>query len=279
MNNLKIVGLAALLFLAGCTQIRYGISGSEKQYAETFADNQNVKWGIPFGSDRNEEMLYERDEYVFDYNPGKGASNWVSYCLSISDFGKTPRRKGRFLTDPLLPDSLGISHNHYTHSGFDRGHMVRSLERTQSADSNKATFFMTNVFPQTPDLNRGVWLAFERFCNKLADTGYVLFINTGGIYGSDQSLKDEGAVRIPDSCYKTVLVMDTAGNIDLYPSDAFTIAVVMPNIAGIRGDDWGKYITTVRAVEKSTKLNFYPLLKRKNAEVLETVEFELKEKG
>lgn len=253
--------------------MKYGISNRDKNYVQTFHENKNVKFGIPLGSDQNHEQLYERDEFVFNYAPATGASQWVSYRLAASDFGETPRRRGKFLKDPLLPVSHQISHDHYTHSGFDRGHMLRSKERTTSADSNKATFYMTNIFPQTPDLNRGVWLKFERFCEQLAARGYQLYLNTGGIYNIETYLKNEDRVRIPDSCFKTVLAIDTAGVINFHKADTFTVAVVMPNIAGIRGEDWQKYARSVRSVEKSTGFNFYPLLPRKRADQLETKKY------
>lgn len=262
---------SALLLIGSCTPLKYGISKKEKKYAETYAHNLNAAFGIPVGSDQNKENLRERDEYVFRYAPQKGSSSWVTHRIVASDYGQTPRRRGRFLTDPLLPDSLQINHEHYTHSGYDRGHMVRSKERTVSTDSNRATFYMTNVFPQTPDLNRGVWLSFERFCEKLAGMGYHLYVHTGGIYQNKQTLKDEGNVAIPDSCYKTVLAIDTEGELNYFPKDTFTVAVVMPNIAGIRSDEWYKYITTVKAVEQSTGLNFYPLLTRKKSRMYETI--------
>jgi len=265
--------LLATIALVGCTQMKYGISNANKKYAETFTENRNVKFGIPLGSDQNKKQLYEREEFVFHYTPAMGASQWVSYRLTANDFGDTKRRRGKFLADPLIPGAHQITHEHYTHSGYDRGHMVRSMERTASPDSNMSTFYMTNVFPQTPDLNRGVWLSFERFCEKLAAEGYELYLNTGGIYCNSVFLKDEQSVQIPDSCFKTVLAVDTSGNIDFHEADTFTVAVVMPNSEGIRGENWQKYARTVRSVEKSTGFNFYPLLPKKRADFLETMNY------
>jgi endonuclease G, mitochondrial len=43
-----------------------------------------------------------------------------------------------------------------------------SEERTATVDDNKSTFLLTNILPQKPDLNQGVWLKFEIYCNDLA---------------------------------------------------------------------------------------------------------------
>ena len=41
-------------------------------------------------------------------------------------------------------------------------------ERTRSPEDNRATFLLTNILPQTHDLNGGPWLRLEEHCRELA---------------------------------------------------------------------------------------------------------------
>ena len=71
--------------------------------------------------------------------------------------------------DDMLPAGWYRVQDHdYAGSGYDRGHMVRSEERTRSPEDNKTTFYLTNVLPQTHELNAGPWLRLEDYCQDLA---------------------------------------------------------------------------------------------------------------
>lgn len=216
--------------------------------------NDQVKLGTPyfFNEDTSvTQSIIERPEYVLSYDPDKGCANWVAWQLTDEWIGSTPRKKGRFLQDTQLEKHYRISHNDYTHSGYDRGHLVRSKERTNSESSNRATFFMTNVIPQTPDLNRGVWLNFEYHCQELAEQGHELYITAGGTFNDTVTLSSKGKVVIPDSCFKAVTVIKPD------KSDTSFLAVMMPNSKGIRGDDWEKYQTSIKHIERSTGLDLF----------------------
>ncbi|MCK9480764.1 MAG: DNA/RNA non-specific endonuclease [Bacteroidia bacterium] len=231
-------------------------------YYSTLSDSLllHVGSGIPYDSDSSDDFLIFRSQYAISYNPRKGVPNWASWYLDSTWFGPVSRFKGNFLTDFSLPDSVyKVTHKYYTNTGFDRGHLVQSHQRTRNYEDNKSTFYMTNVFPQTPDLNRGVSLKFENFCETLCkDSGYRLFIIAGGVYHQNLTLKDSGLVAIPDSCYKIVLVTSNVNK--TIDSTAHVYAVMMPNIDGVRNDDWKQYQTTVKQIENSTGYNFFDRL-------------------
>jgi DNA/RNA endonuclease G (NUC1) len=79
-----------------------------------------------------------------------------------------------------------------------------------------------------------------------------LYIYSGGIFHNDSTLKGEGKVAVPDSCFKIIMILSEGET----PVDATKktgiIAVVIPNIQGIRKDPWEHYVTTVRHIEQST---------------------------
>ncbi len=235
----------------------------------------HVVAGVPFDDDPSDDNIILRPQYVLSYCNTKGTANWVAWELNSSWFGDTPRRKGKFLIDPLLPDTFSrIKHDDYTHSGFDRGHIVRSEERTASEEDNRSTFYMTNVMPQTPDLNQGVWLKFELFCEDLCKKdNKTLYVYSGGVFHSDSTVKGEGKIAVPDSCFKIILVLDQGQGIESVNTSSTVIAVMMPNTEGVRRDSWKQFITTVRKIEQSTGYNFFSTLDEELQDYLENKMF------
>ena len=58
----------------------------------------------------------------------------------------------------------------------DRGHIAPSADRTRNEGDSSSTFLMTNMMPQVPELNRGVWGGLEEYCRELVQQGKELYI-------------------------------------------------------------------------------------------------------
>jgi len=226
---------------------------------------------LPVDSDSTDDYLIIRTQYAVSYNSKLNAVNWAGWNLNSSWFGKSGRYEGRFITDTTLPlGIIKITHDDYTNSGYDRGHLVRSHERSSNPEDNKSTFLMTNIVPQTPDLNRGVWLDFERFCENLAmKQNKELYIYAGGIYKSGSTIGK--GIRVPDSCYKIVVVLEKGEGLECVDYNTRIYCVVMPNIQGIRGNKWRTYAVSVTRIEKSTGYNFLSDVPEKIQGIIEQI--------
>ncbi len=220
-------------------------------------------FGFPADADTSDDFILKKHQYILSYCPNKNVANWVAWELNHTWVGDENRYNGRFISDTTLPvEFYRVTHNDYTNSGFDRGHIVRSKERTTNSEDNKATFLLTNIIPQTPDLNRGVWLRFEDYyLKKAVDENKNMYIVSGGIFKSDTTLLGKGKVAIPDSCFKIVLFTEKKSLEEISSLHDFEIvAVSMPNVQGIRNHDWRNYVTTVNQIEASTGYDFLILL-------------------
>ena len=92
--------------------------------------------------------LLEKQEYIMSYSRDKGTANWVSWHLDEAWLGSAPRQN-TFRADATLPAGwYQVNETDYSLSGFDRGHMCPSADRTYFVDDNSNTFFMTNMIPQ-----------------------------------------------------------------------------------------------------------------------------------
>lgn len=216
---------------------------------------KQIELGMPTGA--SPEYIIRRPQYVLSYNRNLNVANWVSWHVNAESYGPVPRYQGPFLTDNSLPTGMyRVTHQDYTGSGYDRGHIVRSQERTATREDNDATFYLTNILPQKPDLNQGVWNSFELYCERLAKQGKELYLVSGGIFEKDPP-RLKGKVAVPKSCWKIVVVLERGQGLKDVTKNTRVIAVDMPNIDGIRDDDWRKYRVSVAELERRTGLKFF----------------------
>jgi endonuclease G, mitochondrial len=211
-----------------------------------------------------ENYLVARPQYALSYSKAKGIPNWVAWELNATWLGDA-HRVGKFAPDEDLPGGWErIKPSDYTGSGFDRGHMTNSEDRSRSPEDNIATFLMTNILPQSPDNNQGPWVELEKYCRQLARSGKELFIVSGG-HGQGGIGKNglkatvgQGKVLVPAVTWKVILVLDKANSgVAGVGKNTRTIAVIIPNKQGIKSDPWQQYLTSVKDVEKLTGYKFF----------------------
>ncbi|MCO5250770.1 MAG: DNA/RNA non-specific endonuclease [Candidatus Kapabacteria bacterium] len=237
----------------------------------TATENVHILLGTPTNPNQQDYIII-RPQYVVGYNPEKGIPNWVSWNMNADWFGDVERYSGSFIRDTSLPLGMyRVKHADYTNSGYDRGHMVRSEERTATVEDNKSTFIITNVAPQTPDLNRGVWLDFEYFLEDLCKIdNRELYVMAGSYCVVNNTLLDEGLVVIPESYYKIAVMLDKGRGLSDVTTNTTVYAVLMPNIDGVRSDKWSKYQTTVDNIEFITGYDFLNLVPSEIQDVIES---------
>lgn len=122
-------------------------------------------------------------------------------------------RQSRFHPDDRLPFSDQAQLDDYRGSGYDRGHMTPN----GSMPTDKAqqqSFALSNIVPQTAQLNRGVWEGIEAATRRLAEREGELYIVTGPSFqGATVHVVGMNLVFVPTSTWKAVFspAMQTAG--------------------------------------------------------------------
>ena len=107
-------------------------------------------------------------------------------------------------------------HNDFTRSGFDRGHMAPNADFNDTRENAILTFFIANIWPQTPDVNRVKWLRTENETRRLAmEHSFVKVI----IIVDEFSEKKVGNISIP-LCFKR-RVYDLYSNELIYEIDVY----------------------------------------------------------
>lgn len=201
-----------------------------------------------------DNYLLVKPQYVVSYNRSKGTPNWVSWQLNKSWLGITDRQNN-FRPDDTLPNGWErVTPSAYTSSGYDKGHLVPSADRTKSIEDNASTFLMTNMVPQTADNNRRTWEGLEQYSRELVTkVGKELYIIAGPLGSQGKPLK--GRVTVPASTWKVVVVLKPGVGINGITTKTRAIAVNIPNQQGI-DPDWRKYRVSVDEIEELTGYNF-----------------------
>lgn len=221
------------------------------------ATERYLKFGNPSGASQANpnNFLMVNPQFALSYNRQKAISNWVAWTVSANDLGDAVRSND-FRPDNRLPaDWPRVATADYTGSGYDRGHLCPSADRSSTPENNSATFLMTNIVPQTGDLNRGVWERFESYNRDLVRQGNELYIIAGN-YGNAGKIKNK--IVIPTNFWKVIVVLPAGvDNISEVNANTRVIAVDMPNKSGVKNDDWRKYRTTASAIEQKANVNLF----------------------
>ncbi len=213
--------------------------------------------------------LMQKPQYSLSYNRGRATANWVAWRLASSWIGST-QRQDDFRPDTTLPAGwYQVLDEDYSGSGYDRGHMCPSGDRTNSVPNNSATFLMTNMIPQLSANNQGPWEEFESYCRTLAAQGNEVYIFSGPA-GNIGTIA-QGRVTIPASTWKVVLVMPN-GSDDLSRITKGTRAfgIIVPNQPPLDiNAPWRNFRVTVNVVENLTGYDFLNAIPKNTQEIIE----------
>ncbi|WGV23663.1 DNA/RNA non-specific endonuclease [Halotia branconii] len=249
-------------------------------YLQTTAQTSSVhlRMGNPSnaGSSYSNRLL-SKSQYAVSYNCYRGTPNWVSWQLNRSWLGSAPRQDD-FRPDTTLPSGCyRVTSSDYTGSGFDRGHTAPSADRTNTVTNNSATFLMTNMIPQAPDNNQGVWASLESYCRDLVNNQNKELYIISGSYGTGGTGSNGfkttiagGKVTVPTRTWKVIVVLNSSNSsASSVTTNTRVIAVNIPNTQGIRNANWKNYRVSVDSIEANTGYN---LLSNVSTSVQSTIE-------
>jgi len=218
-----------------------------------------------------DHYLIQRTIEAIDYSDNLGQPNWASWDLTAADIGNSGRTDAWAPDTSLPPGFYQVPINAYSGSGYDRGHLCPSGDRTDTVPHNELTFIMSNMMPQAPLQNQNIWALFENYCRQtLLPGGKELLIICGPSGFGTNKLSSNSHVAIPSYTWKVVVVVPagtgTATN-RITPTTA-VLALKIPNTEAVAYDPWQNYVTNAVAIEQATSLTFFTALPPNLATVL-----------
>lgn len=272
-----LIGMVSIVSLAGCrsrhqhqleAQDRFmlteealpGQTGHAVVGDADLPSNRNIAGGLPrslshfLGVD-DDRVYLSRHQFVVSFNVKAKVPLWTAWQVVRTDLGDVSR-SDNFRGDDILNNYLeskkqirGISPDDYVNSCFDRGHQAPSADRTSRYDDNLATFYMSNMAPQTAFLNRRIWADLESFSRDLVrKEGRKLQIYAGTILRDGrEKIGRNKDIDVPESYYKVVAIYAN----DLEKKPMAHIAVMMPNVTS-RGKDPLAYLKETCQEQKTS---------------------------
>src|SRR6266498_5969882 len=161
-------------------------------------------------------------------------ANWTSWHLDSTWRGSAPRQDDFRNDDTLPPGFHQVLGTDYSGSGFDRGHMCPSADRTSTIEDNSATFLMTNMVPQGPGNNQGPWAALENSLRTFLPDNELYILSggqgVGGIGSNGPLTVLASGVTVPAKTWKAGLILPVGDNdVSRVDNNTRIIAVIMPN--------------------------------------------------
>ena len=207
-----------------------------------------VRTGAPAPSDLR---TINRGDFLIGWSDSLRHPVWVAYHVKARADHEYTEKRPAFSRDHAVPAAAGPSD--YAKSGFDRGHMAPNYAMlTRYGESvQKKTFLMSNIVPQTPSLNRGVWRDIEHRIADLWTARYGEIWVVVGCISSPASEKLPCGVDIPDYFYQIIIAqegMDVRAQAVIFPRNIPYSAYAARNLV------------TIAELERLTGLDFNPEL-------------------
>ncbi len=205
------------------------------------------------------DVLY-RTGYCFEYSEKHEQPLWVAYELTSEEVNGQCERSDNFREDPEIL-SGSASTGDYRNSGYDRGHLAPAGDMKWSEEAMGDSFYMSNMSPQRPSFNRGIWKELEERVRDWALDNEKVYVVTGGVLnGNFIEFIGENHVAAPNYYFKVVL--------DYTDPEKKGIGFVLPN-KKIKSALLSEYASNIDYVEKVTGINFFPLMTEDEAGILE----------
>lgn len=192
-------------------------------------------------------ILVDHVSYQYFYDPSIRSARYVRYVGDARHLRRRiATRSEKFREDPVLVERKlpYVKKDDYKGTGYDRGHLAPAADFTSSQKDMDKTFYMSNMTPQRPYLNRKAWKALETKVRRWICGEERVLVLTGPIF-PNKPLKFRNGMPIPTQFFKIV--------VDQTPPQK-TIAFIYNQTDST--DVMEKRVASIAEIEAKTKLHF-----------------------
>ncbi|MDD4970240.1 MAG: DNA/RNA non-specific endonuclease [Paludibacter sp.] len=204
------------------------------------------------------DVIIKHLGYTLSYNEKHEQANWVAYELTAEETQKGVTRTNDFRSDNAVKTG-SAKNDDYQGSGYDRGHMAPATDMRWSVQAMEESFFYSNMSPQVPGFNRGIWKKLEERVRQWAVENTDIYVVTGPILTDHLPVIGPDKVSVPRYYFKVIL--------DYTLPELKGIAFIMPNASSTM--PLQSFAVPIDSVEHVTGINFFPALPDKQEQALE----------
>jgi endonuclease G len=207
---------------------------------------------------KNSEKIISHTGYSLLYNEKYKQANWVAYELTKEETNKIVERSNKFSSDPQI-NSVNNFDKDYKASGYDKGHLAPAADMGWSASSMTESFYYSNMSPQLPGFNRGIWKKLEELVRTWAIENKSVYVVTGPVLAKGLQTIGYNKIAVPNYYYKVIL--------DYQKPNIKGIGFILPNESS--KSSLQNYAVSIDSVEKVTGIDFFYLLKDQEENLIE----------
>lgn len=186
--------------------------------------------------------------YVLAYNEDYEQAEWVAYQLTRQHLNENhAERPNTFRPDPDVRTESATPRD-YASSGYDKGHLCPAADMAFDSKAIDETFYMSNISPQVPAFNVGIWRELEELTRDWARKFKDLYVVTGPVLRPGRPHIGFSKVAVPEAFYKVLYA----------PDQEKSIAFVIPNELG--NQSVMSFSCNIDQVEELTGIDFFPKL-------------------
>lgn len=203
----------------------------------------------PGQSGKEDHEIIIHDGFSLCYRESYEQAEWVAYIITADKLEKNAERTNDFRED-FLVSTGSASPGDYKYSGYDRGHLAPAADMAYSTETMSQSFLMSNMSPQAPGFNRGIWKNLEAQVRTWAEKYNPLYVVTGPVLEEKvYPVIGENQVVVPEYYYKVLYTPETPEG---KPAMA---AFIIPN-ESVKAPV-SSFLVTVDEVEEKTGLDFF----------------------
>ena len=220
-------------------------------FASGYGQNVAVKT-LPIG---NNEQIINHYYYTLSYLSEYKQAEWVTYQITDSTAFGNQARANNFKEDEKAND-IALK-PYYAKSGYDRGHLCPAGSMAFNSVAMSESFFMTNMSPQVPGFNRGIWKRLESQVRTWGYENHEILVITGPVLTS--FIDTIGEIPVPPYYYKVVL--------DYHEPELKAIALLLENKSSSL--PLTEFVVSIDSIENLTGIDFYSNLPDSLEDILE----------
>ena len=204
------------------------------------------------------DIIITHTGFTLLYNETHEQASWVAYELTKEETNKIYERTDKFLVDPKVKTGTANDKD-YAGSGYDRGHLAPASDMGWSATVMAESFYYSNMSPQTPSFNRGVWKRLEELVRTWVIENNSVYIVTGPVLTSGLTTIGSNKVSVPAYYYKVIL--------DYTEPSIKGIGFIIPNTGS--SEPLQQFAVSIDSVEKFTGIDFFFSLPDEQEDLIE----------
>lgn len=209
-------------------------------------------YGCPTKAISESDLIF-RESYTLFNNGYTKFADWVAYRLDKSMLAGGGSLGRQWRSDPWLPQERTLEPPDYEAAhkqlGVDRGHQAPLASLKGSYDASE-TNFLSNITPQSSNLNRGPWAQLERWERALAKE-QTIYVVTGPIYARQMPSLPKASKphQVPSGYWKIIII--PAQDLAEVRAASFFFEQSTP-----REDKFISHLTSIDNLEVKTGLDF-----------------------